>query len=288
LLGLKYNSHGHLQVRIASENSRSVLGYGVEQLFALPSFLDVLQHETRQEMIEHINYLFHGSDELREETQLDVFRMVIGFPYEPDIEVWCAMHVAPNAEGLLICEFEKYSDTFYSKDILSAKKLPAMTPIQTSHDLSAEDFKKSTTSASKPLPVLEIARKRDDAHFSSLDIFKAMTQAQKQISACTSLSTVYDVVVGIIAELTNFHRVMFYRFDSDMNGCVESELLDPRASDDFFRGRSNEHHICVEPHTNHEQACIFQPPTSQSKLRSCTKSTVFGYYMTEARKPLDW
>jgi hypothetical protein len=239
LLGLKYNSHGHLQVRIASENSRSILGYGVEQLFALPSFLDVLQHETRQEMIEHINYLFHGSEGLKEETQLDVFRMVIGFPYEPDVEVWCAMHLAPNAEGLLVCEFEKYSDSFYSKDILSAKKLPAMTPIQTSHDLSAEDFKKSTTSASKPLPVLEIARKRDDAHFSSLDIFKAMAQAQKQISACTSLSTVYDVVVGIIAELTNFHRVMFYRFDTDMNGCVESELLDPRASDDFFRGTSN-------------------------------------------------
>lgn len=111
-----------------------------------------------------------------------------------------------------------------------------MAPIQISHDLSAEDFKKSTTSMSKPLPVLEVARKRDDAHFSSLDIFKAITQAQKQISACTSLSTVYDVVVGIIAELTSFHRVMLYRFDTDMNGCVESELLDPRASDDFFRG----------------------------------------------------
>lgn len=48
LLGLKYNSRGDLQVRIASENSRRILGYGVEQLFALPSFLDVLQHETRQ------------------------------------------------------------------------------------------------------------------------------------------------------------------------------------------------------------------------------------------------
>jgi hypothetical protein len=256
---MKYNSHGQLQLRIASENSRSNLGYGVEQLFALPSFLDVLQHETRQEMIEHINYLFHGSEATKDETELDVFRMVIGFPYEPDVEVWyvafhsilaiivssvlmspcrCAIHLAPNAEGLVVCEFEKYSDSFYSKDILSAKKLPAMTPIQTSHDLSAEDFKKSTTSASKPLPVLEIAGKRDGTHFSSMDIFKAMTQAQKQIAACTSLATVYDVVVGIIAELTCFHRVMFYRFDSGMNGCVESELLDPRASEDFFRGRS--------------------------------------------------
>ncbi|QDS75788.1 hypothetical protein FKW77_000003 [Venturia effusa] len=236
LLGLKYNNRGDLQVRIASENSRSILGYGVEQLFALPSFLDVLQHETRQEMIEHINYLFHGAEPLKEETQLDVFRMVIGFPYEPDIEVWCALHICPNAEGLVICEFEKYADTFYTKDVLAAKRLPTMPPLQRNSDLSAEDFKKSTTSASKPLPVLEIARKREDARFFSLDIFKAMTQAQRQISACTSLSSVYDVVVGIVAEVTDFHRVMFYRFDTEMNGCVESELLDHRASEDFFRG----------------------------------------------------
>ncbi|TLD29837.1 sensor histidine kinase/response regulator [Venturia nashicola] len=236
LLGLKYNSRGDLQVRIASENSRSIIGYGVEQLFALPSFLDVLQHETRQEMIEHISYLFHVSDPIKEETQLDIFRMVIGFPYEPDVELWCALHLCPNAEGLLICEFEKYVDSFYTKDILAAKKFPAMMPIQTSSELSAEEFKKSTTSASKPLPVLEVARKRDNSHFSSMDIFKAMTQSQKQISACTSLSSVFDVVVGIVAEITDFHRVMLYRFDTEMNGRVESELLDPRASEDFFRG----------------------------------------------------
>lgn len=129
-------------------------------------------------MIEHINYLFHVSGPIKEETQLDIFRMVIGFPYEPDVELWCALHLCPNAEGLLICEFEKYVDSFYTKDILAAKKLPAMMPIQTSSELSAEDFKKSTTSASKPLQVLEVARKRDDAHFSSMDIFKAMTQVR--------------------------------------------------------------------------------------------------------------
>lgn len=43
-------------------------------------------------------------------------------------------------------------------------------------------------------------------------------------------------VVGIVAEITSFHRVMLYRFDTEMNGRVESELLDPRASEDFFRG----------------------------------------------------
>jgi light-regulated signal transduction histidine kinase (bacteriophytochrome) len=236
LLGLKYGEHKHLQVRIASENSRKVLGYGPEQLFALPSFLDVLKYETRQEMVAHINHLLFGVDEMKDETQLDVFQIVISFPFEPEIKLWCAMHLAPGTTGLIICEFEEYSDAFYFKDVDSAKTLPVTLPIPTGVDVSAAEFKKSTTSASKPLPVLSIARKRGNERFSSLDIFKAMTQAQNQISACTSLSMLFDIVVGIVSELTCFHRVMFYRFDSEMNGSVESELLNPQASDDVFRG----------------------------------------------------
>lgn len=54
-------------------------------------------------------------------------------------------------------------------------------------------------------------------------------------------------VVGIVSEITDFHRVMFYRFDTEMNGCVESELLDPRASEDFFRGESITPHPSLKP-----------------------------------------
>lgn len=50
LLGMKYNE-GSLEVRIASENTRKVLGYGPEQLFALPSFLDVLKDNVRDELV---------------------------------------------------------------------------------------------------------------------------------------------------------------------------------------------------------------------------------------------
>jgi light-regulated signal transduction histidine kinase (bacteriophytochrome) len=247
LLGLKYDDHGHLQVRLASENSRKVLGYGPGQLFAVQSFLDVLKKDTREEMVAHINHLLRGAGEQKVETQLDVFQMVIAFPFEPEIPLWCAMHLAPCTKGLLICEFEEYTDAFYFKDIGTAMTLPAMPPVSTSVDASADEFKKSTTSASKSLPVLDIARKRGNQHFSSLDIFKAMTQAQRQIAACTSLSRVFDVVVGIVSELTCFHRVMFYRFDSEMNGSVESELLNPQASSDIFRGKSIEIATCWLP-----------------------------------------
>jgi light-regulated signal transduction histidine kinase (bacteriophytochrome) len=70
-----------------------------------------------------------------------------------------------------------------------------------------------------------------------MDIFNAITQAQQQLAGAKSVQQVLDVVVGIVAELTGFHRVMLYRFDSQQNGCVDAELVNPQASEDLFRGK---------------------------------------------------
>lgn len=237
LVGVKYSPHGNLEVRIASENTRKLLGYGPEQLFALTSFLDVLKAEVREEMVARINYALNNVAAVHEETRLDIFQMIITFPYEPDTRLWCAIHLAPNQDNLIICEFEAYSDAFYLKDA-GINKLAPETPIKMAgFETSPSDFEKSTTSASRPLPAIEVARQRQNKEFSALDIFNASSQAQKQITACRNVQEVRDVSVGIIAELTGFHRVMFYTFDNHLNGCVDSELLNPNASQDVFRGK---------------------------------------------------
>jgi light-regulated signal transduction histidine kinase (bacteriophytochrome) len=243
-LALKYNELGQLEVRVASDNSRKILGYGPEQLFELPSFLDVLSGNTRQEIIVRIDQVLANVNGTEDETRLDVFPMSLNFPFEPEIRLWCAIHREPGPKGLVICEFEEYSDSFYFKDMSTATSVPAKQPPHAGVDVLPEELVKSTTSASKPLPVLEIARRTENKQFSALDIFYSMNQAEKQIAACKSLESVYGVVVGIISELTGFHRVMLYRFDSQMNGCIEAELHDIRASPDVFRGKSAESAPC--------------------------------------------
>ena len=175
---------------------------------------------------------------VKDETRLDIFRITLTFPYEPEVPLWCAMHLATNPEGLVICEFEEYSDAFSLKNVSAARILPVKPLNQSKLDIAQEDYEKSTTSFSKPLSVLEVARRKENGEFSYLDTFNAMTQAQKQISDCTSVEMVMDVAVGIVSELTGFHRVMFYRFDSEKNGCVEAELMNPQATSDVFRGKS--------------------------------------------------
>ena len=287
LLGLKYSNSGNLEVRIASENSRKVLGYGPEQLFALPSFLEILKHDVRDEMVARTKHALSNPDEIKQETRLDVFQIVLTFPYEPDLRLWCALHPAPNSKGLVICEFEEYSDAFFRKEVGADKILPVKPVGFMDFDVSPEEFRKSTTRASKPLGVLEIAQQVNNKEFSSLDLFNALTQAQQQISASTSLQPLLEVLVGIISELTGFHRVMAYRFDSQKNGCVDAELFNPQACTDMFRGESAGV-ANVYLNTDSSKACTIQPPIFPHKLESCTKSIASVYSMTEMQRRLDW
>ncbi|RKF61719.1 putative histidine kinase-group viii protein [Erysiphe neolycopersici] len=237
LIGLKYCETGDLEVRIASENSRKILGYGPEQLFALGSFLDVLEGPSRDELIVQLDHCLQtGNRSSTSVTNPSFFHITLKFPYEPDCQLWCTMYLLPNSEGLVICEFEGYSENYYLKDVDAAKSLP-----QTPHgifdsEISPDDNKKSTIRANKPLSPLAIARQRKDKMFSSLDIFCCLSRIQEQIIACRDVQQIQDVVVGLVSEVTGFHRVMSYRFDKHYNGSVEAEIVNPRASKDIYRG----------------------------------------------------
>lgn len=238
LLALKYSKDGNLEVRIASENSRLVLERSPEQLFGLESFVDILDAESREDLIERINHaLVEASvSKTTEDTHLEVFSVRISLPDRTFRELWCALHISKGTTDLIILEFEEYHDVFHLVDQYSDKTLPKE-PVQTVDiDVCPIERLKSTTSESAPLRVLQLARKGKRPEVTSMSLFNAMNQAQSQLSEAKSVQNVMDIVVGIISDLTGFHRVMFYRFDSDKNGCVEAELVNPKASLDLFRG----------------------------------------------------
>lgn len=42
--------------------------------------------------------------------------------------------------------------------------------------------------------------------------------------------------MGIVKELTGFHRIMMYQFDECWNGAVTAEIVDPRVTCDLYMG----------------------------------------------------
>ena len=138
---------------------------------------------------------------------------------------------------------------------------------------NAEDVLESTTSHSKPLRALERMRRMNradnmprrgtgsgsgtgssgsngtrggrghhrvhgarQAGIGTMDIFAVLAQVNDQLGSAPNLETFLKVVVGVIKDLTQFHRVLVYQFDDSWNGQVVAELVDWRQTHDLYKG----------------------------------------------------
>jgi hypothetical protein len=124
---------------------------------------------------------------------------------------------------------------------------------------SAEDVLDSTTSRSKPLRALERMRRvsRDPTNMGSaahggrgpgkrgagakssgigtMDVFSVLAQVNDQLASAPDLDSFLKVVVGVIKDLCQFHRVLVYQFDELWNGQVAAELVDWNHSHDLYK-----------------------------------------------------
>jgi hypothetical protein len=69
-----------------------------------------------------------------------------------------------------------------------------------------------------------------------MDVFAVMSQVNEQLGAATDLDTFLKIVVGIVKDLTQFHRVLVYQFDESWNGQTVAELIDWNRTHDLYRG----------------------------------------------------
>lgn len=69
-----------------------------------------------------------------------------------------------------------------------------------------------------------------------MDVFAVMGQINEQLGAAPDLETFLKVVVGVIKDLTQFHRVLAYQFDESWNGKVVAELVDWTQTHDLYHG----------------------------------------------------
>lgn len=69
-----------------------------------------------------------------------------------------------------------------------------------------------------------------------MDVFSVMAQINEQLDAANDMDTFMKVVVGVIKDLTQFHRVLAYQFDEAWNGKVLAELVDWNQTHDLYLG----------------------------------------------------
>ena len=222
-----------LQVRVVSENSKKIIGYSPKQLFELESFTDILSEEQTDNLLDHIDFI-RDEDMDPATNGPEVFTLTVRTPSRKMNKVWCAMHINESNHDLIICEFELEDDPIHPL-VPTDETTPEPPEDTLNSEPTAEEFAESTINASKPLRVLRSARKRK-GEAAAMEVFNVMSQVQEQLANVTNLPTFLKVLVGVVKELTGFHRVMVYQFDSSWNGRVVTELVDPRATKDLYKG----------------------------------------------------
>lgn len=220
-------------VRIVSENSKDILGYSPNDLFSLPTFCDILSDDQADTFLDHVDFVGdEGYDPVVDGPA--VFILTVNEPNGSTIRLWCAMHSSPETNGLVVCEFELEED--HVNPLTVSGQVSPATPANTLDVTPTTDqMAASTTTINQPLRILRRARRRK-GETAAMEVFSIVNQIQEQLARADSMETLLDTTAGIVKELTGFHRILVYQFDSEFNGKVVAELVDPTMSIDLFKG----------------------------------------------------
>ncbi|KAL7938719.1 hypothetical protein V8C35DRAFT_288985 [Trichoderma chlorosporum] len=234
LLAMREEEEGRFVVRYVSENSKKLLGYTPQQLFQLESFLSILTEEQQDNLLDHIDFI-RDEDADPAANGPEVFSISIRLRKEKkSAKLWCAMHINPAHPDLIICEFEKDDDTEFP--LRPPEEKTEATPTDTLNgNPTLEQIEESTEILSKPLRILRSARKKRGDQ-GAMQVFDIMSQVQEQLASAPDLDIFLKVLIGIVKELTGFHRVMIYQFDASWNGKVVAELVDASKTTDLYKG----------------------------------------------------
>lgn len=233
LIALQEEAEGKLVVRTVSENSKRLIGYTPRQLFELDSFTDILSEEQTDNLLDHVDFIRDDDADVTTNGP-EVFTMSIRSPQRKVQKLWCAMHINKSNPDLVICEFELEDDPVYPL-VPPSSDTPEPPEDTLQSDPTPQEYADSTEITSRPLRVLRSARKRK-GEAAAMEVFNIMSQVQEQLSAAPTLDKFLKILVGVVKELTGFHRVMVYQFDHTFNGRVVTELVDPRATKDLYKG----------------------------------------------------
>ncbi|TQW09092.1 sensor histidine kinase/response regulator [Cordyceps javanica] len=234
LLAMHEETDGNFLVRYVSENSKRFLGYSPRSLFRLTNFLDIMTDDQQDNLLDHIDFI-KDEDADPATNGPEILSISIRHPkIGRAVKLWCAIHINAAHPDLIICEFELDDDI--ENPLRPPNELTPDVPTDTLESNPSEQaIQESTEIISKPLRILRSARKRRGEQ-GAMQVFDILSQVQEQLASAATLEVFLKILIGIVKELTGFHRIMIYQFDSSFNGKVVTELVDTSHTLDLYKG----------------------------------------------------
>ncbi|KAJ5773728.1 hypothetical protein N7457_008624 [Penicillium paradoxum] len=238
IVAMREEQPNQLVVRIVSENSADFFGFSPKELFELESFCDILNDDQADTLLDHMDFVRDDAYDPSVDGP-EVFALSTRTSTGESRHFWCATHVCPTQKDLIICEFELEDDDVNPLNV-AGHATPAHPPDPLGNSSlgftpTAEQLAASTINISQPLRVLRNARRRR-GKAANMEVFSILSQIQEQLGRATDLDMLLNTTAGLVKELTGFHRILVYQFDSAWNGLVVAELVDPTVTIDLYKG----------------------------------------------------
>ncbi|KAF4631150.1 hypothetical protein G7Y89_g6984 [Cudoniella acicularis] len=196
LVALEEQDGGDFLVRVVSENSSKIIGYLPQELSRLKSFTDILSQEQADNLLDHVDFI-------RDE--------------EAD----------PATDGP-----EAFTLSIRPPRSISRKtpKLWCAMHIHPSYpELIICEFEMNEDQIYPLVPPNEETPEPPEDTLHS-------NPTQEEYTESTQNTNILENPGRVVKELTGSHRVMIYQFDAAFNGRVVTELVDPRATKDLYKG----------------------------------------------------
>ncbi|KAG7088619.1 hypothetical protein E1B28_012592 [Marasmius oreades] len=131
------------------------------------------------------------------------------------------------------------STTSRSKPLLALERLRRLSKMPGPIDSNSPGYGQSplrTRRAQRRSQLCRDAQAQPAGAVGMMDVFAVMAQINEQLGTAPDLDTFLKIVVGLIKDLTQFHRVLAYQFDEAWNGQVVAELVDWSQTHDLYMG----------------------------------------------------
>ncbi|KAF5362908.1 hypothetical protein D9758_007118 [Tetrapyrgos nigripes] len=130
------------------------------------------------------------------------------------------------------------STTSRAKPLAALERLRRMSrlPTATPADSPSSNFASGTAPRSRRASRRSAASSQIPGSVGMMDVFAVMAQINEQLGGAPDLDAFLKVVVGVIKDLTQFHRVLVYQFDELWNGQTVAELVDWSQTHDLYKG----------------------------------------------------
>lgn len=200
-IGLEQSDDGKLLVSMASDNSKAILGHSPEDLFTLHSFVDLLDRQEADTLLEHIA---SAHDRASYSNTLNVFDLSISDQGGLTRCLSCVIHADTAKPSRILCEFVPQPCAPFPRQ--SQRTSP----------------RKARTDARPTLS------RRGSG--SATDTLNTMSRAHNTISVASTIEGLLENLVASIKVATGHSNISVHRFDSHCNG----RLIAQSDSDERF------------------------------------------------------